>query len=93
MADLVPPHAPSLDMRGFRIFQGLIARPAQERMVEEVAERKRDEGLPQVDNPWRQPGEFVVDEDGVLRLTYRYQYCRDFPDPRVLLTAIRESKR
>jgi peroxiredoxin len=61
--------------------------------VEAVAERKRDEGLPQVDNPWRQPGEFVIDEDGALRLTYRYQYCRDFPDPRVLSTAIREAKR
>lgn len=62
------------------------------RLVEEVAERKREAGLPQVDNPWRQPGEFVVDEDGVLRLTYRYQYCRDYPDPRVLLTAIREAE-
>ena len=70
---------------------GLVDRDRE--VVEAVAERKRDEGLPQVDNPWRQPGEFVVDEDGVLRLAYRYQYCRDFPDPRVLLTAIREAKR
>jgi peroxiredoxin len=61
--------------------------------IEAVAERKREEGLPQVDNPWRQPGEFVIDEDGVLQLTYRYQYCRGFPDSRVLLTAIREAKR
>ena len=61
-------------------------------IVEEVAEQKREEGLPQVDNPWRQPGEFVIDEDGVLQLTYRYQYCRDFPDTRVLLTAIEKAK-
>lgn len=59
--------------------------------VEEFAERKREEGLVQVDNPWRQPGEFVVDREGVLRLTYRYQYCRDFPDPRVPLTAVQEA--
>ena len=59
--------------------------------AEAVADQKRADGLPQVDNPWRQPGEFVVDGDGVLQLTYRYQYCRDFPDPRVLLTAIQEA--
>lgn len=59
------------------------------RTVERVAGQKREEGLPQVDNPWQQPGEFVIDGDGVLQLTYRYQYCRDFPDPRVLATALR----
>lgn len=57
--------------------------------VEQFAEQKREEGQPQVDNPWQQPGEFVIDADGVLQLTYRYQYCEDYPDPRVLTTAIR----
>lgn len=58
-------------------------------VAEEYAEESREDGRPQVDNPWQQPGEFVVDEDGVLRLTYRYQYCKDFPDPQVLTAAIR----
>ena len=50
-----------------------------------------ERGRPKVDDPWQQPGEFVVDGDGVLQLTYRYQYCRDFPDHRVLTTAIEQS--
>ncbi|MFP4074196.1 MAG: redoxin domain-containing protein [Actinomycetota bacterium] len=54
-------------------------------------ERYRADNRPKVDNPWQQPGEFVVDADGVLQLTYRYQYCWDFPDDRVLTTAIREA--
>jgi len=62
-----------------------------EQFAEEFDEKYRDDGRPKVDNPWRQPGEFVVDEDGVLHLAYRYQYCEDFPDPRVLTTAIRET--
>jgi peroxiredoxin len=62
-----------------------------EQFAEEFNEKYRDDGRPKVDNPWRQPGEFVVDEDGVLQLAYRYQYCEDFPDPRVLTTAIRET--
>jgi hypothetical protein len=35
------------------------------------------------------PGEFVVDGDGIIRLAYRYQYCEDWPDPRVLTAAVR----
>lgn len=57
--------------------------------VEELAATRRDAGRPLVDSPWQQPGEFVVDTSGTLRLTYRYQYCEDFPDPSVLRTAIR----
>ena len=45
-----------------------------------------------VDNPWQLPGEFVVDQRGVIRLAYRYQYCTDFPNPLVLLAAIKETK-
>ena len=56
---------------------------------EELAKGRREAGRPLVDNPWLLPGEFVVDSGGVIRLAYRYQYCEDFPDPRVLTTAIR----
>ena len=59
--------------------------------AERFAEQIREEGQPQVDNPWQQAGEFVIDGNGVLQLTYRYQYCEDYPDPRVLTTAIREA--
>jgi peroxiredoxin len=44
-----------------------------------------------VSNPWQLPGEFVVDRKGVVRLAYRYQYCEDWPDPRVLYSAIKEA--
>lgn len=62
-----------------------------EEFAEEFATEHSVGGRPKVDNPWQQPGEFVVDGEGVLRLTYRYQYCFDFPDQRVLTTAIREA--
>lgn len=52
-----------------------------------VADR-RAAGRPLVDNPWRRPGEFVIDRSGVIRLDYRWPYCEGFPDPRVLTTAI-----
>lgn len=55
---------------------------------EQLCSDRRDSGRPMVDDPWRQPGEFVVDTDGTIRLAYRWQYCEDFPDPRVLTTAI-----
>lgn len=44
-----------------------------------------------VDDPWQLPGEFVVDTGGEIRLAYRYQYCEDYPDPRVLISAIKEA--
>ena len=44
-----------------------------------------------VDNPWQLPGEFVVDKSGIIRLTYRYQYCEDWPNPLVLIGAIKEA--
>jgi hypothetical protein len=58
----------------------------------ELAAARRADGRPVVDNPWLLPGEFVVDSKGVLRLTYRYNYCEDFPDHRVHLAALREAK-
>ena len=50
---------------------------------------KTDRAL--VDSPWQLPGEFVVDKTGTVRLAYRYQFCEDWPDPLVLLAAIRET--
>jgi len=44
-----------------------------------------------VDDPWQLPGEFVVDKKGVIRLVYRYQYCENWPDPRVLIAGIKEA--
>ena len=44
-----------------------------------------------VDSPWQLPGEFVVDKKGVIRLAYRYQYCEDWPNPLVLVAAIKET--
>lgn len=44
-----------------------------------------------VDDPWQLPGEFVVDKSGIIRLAYRYQYCEDWPNPLVLIGAIKES--
>lgn len=48
---------------------------------------RRDQGRPLVDDPWRATAEFVISTGGTVRLSYAYQYCEDFPDPRVLTTA------
>lgn len=50
---------------------------------------KTDRAL--VDNPWLLPGEFVVDKQGKVRLAFRYQFCEDWPDPLVLIAALKES--
>lgn len=42
-----------------------------------------------VDDPWQLPGEFVVGEDGRIAHAHRYQWCEDYPDPRVHVAAIR----
>lgn len=42
-----------------------------------------------VDSPWQMPAEFVVGTDGRVQLAYRYQYCEDWPDARVLTAAMR----
>lgn len=59
-----------------------------EEHAQQLCQARRESGRPMVDDPWRQPGEFVVGTDGRLRLTYRYQYCEDYPDPRVITTAV-----
>jgi peroxiredoxin len=52
---------------------------------------RRELGRPLVDDPWRAVKEFVVGSNGLVRLTYAYQYCEDFPNPQVLATAARLS--
>ena len=52
---------------------------------------RREQGRPPVDDPWRATAEFVIGADERIRLCYLYQYCEDFPDPRVLTTAARLS--
>ena len=50
-------------------------------------EARRAIDRPLVDNPWMSTGEFLVDSSGTIRVSYAYQYCEDFPDPRVFLVA------
>ncbi len=52
-------------------------------------EQRRAEGNNLVDDPWMQSGEFVVDSTGMIRVAYVYNYCEDYPDPKVFLTAAR----
>lgn len=49
---------------------------------------RRESGRRLVNNPWILPGEFVVTQDRLVTHVHRYQHCEDFPDPRVLTTAI-----
>ena len=52
-------------------------------------ESRRALGRPLVDDPWMQAGEFVVGSDGLIRVAYPYNYCEDYPDPRIFTTAAR----
>jgi hypothetical protein len=36
-----------------------------------------------------QSAEFVVDTSGLVKVAYLYNYCEDFPDPRLFTTAAR----
>ncbi len=56
-----------------------------------LAKARREAGRPPVDNPWQLPGEFVVQRDGIIRLAYHYQYCEDYPNPLVLVAAIKDA--
>jgi peroxiredoxin len=56
---------------------------------EELAAARHGTPRAAVDSPWQLPGEFVIDATGTVQLAYRYQYCEDWPDPRVLTAAIR----
>ena len=50
---------------------------------------KTDRAL--VDSPWLLPGEFVIDRSGKIRLAYRYQFCEDWPEPLVLIAALKSA--
>lgn len=50
---------------------------------------RRAEGRHLVDDPWMQSAEFVVDTSGLVKVAYLYNYCEDFPDPRLFTTAAR----
>ncbi len=52
---------------------------------------RRQEGRPLVDSPWLLPGEFVIEAGGRVALAYRYNYCDDYPDARVLQAALRKA--
>ena len=52
-------------------------------------EDRRSQGRPLVDDPWMQSAEYVVAPDGMIRVAYVYNYCADYPDPRVFTTAAR----
>jgi hypothetical protein len=36
-----------------------------------------------------QSAEFVIDTKGLVRVSYLYNYCADYPDPRIFTTAAR----
>jgi peroxiredoxin len=44
-----------------------------------------------VNSPWQLPGEFVIDTTGRIRLAHRYQHCEDWPNPLVLIAALKEA--
>jgi len=56
---------------------------------QQFQQERRSQGRPLVDDPWMQSGEFVVAPDGVIRVAYLYNYCADYPDPRIFTTAAR----
>lgn len=56
-----------------------------------VVNYKRANNMRLVDNGWQLMSEFVVDTSGKIRMAYRYQYCDNFPDSRLALSAIKEA--
>jgi peroxiredoxin len=56
---------------------------------EEFKASRREAGRPLVDDPWMQSAEFVIDREGRIRVAYYYNYCEDYPDPRIFTTAAR----
>lgn len=66
------------------------AKPDSE-YLHKVMKKHRDLGRPVADNPFLLPGEFVISRQGRLVLTYRYQYCDNYPDVESLVDSIREA--
>ncbi len=50
-------------------------------------EARRAINRPLVDNPWMSTAEFLIGPTGTIRIPYAYQYCSDYPDPRLFLIA------
>jgi len=59
----------------------------QENTGRQFQDDRRSQGRPLVDDPWMQSGEFVVSPDATIRVAYLYNYCADYPDPRIFTTA------
>lgn len=59
---------------------------------DDIIVKHREMDRPVADNPFLLPGEFVVDPTGRLVLTYRYQYCDNYPETEVLVDAIAEAR-
>jgi len=57
----------------------------------ELLEARRGTDGELVDNPWQLPGEFVIDQTGIIRLAHRYQHCEDWANPSILIPAIKEA--
>jgi peroxiredoxin len=56
----------------------------------EVQESRRGSEYSPVDNPYQLPAEFVINQNGIISLAYRSQYCADFAYPDVLIASIKE---
>ncbi|OLS20064.1 MAG: putative peroxiredoxin bcp [Candidatus Heimdallarchaeota archaeon LC_3] len=65
----------------------------EEEATNEIIKSRRETGQPLVDNPWQLQGEFVISTTGVIYLAYHYQYCEDYPNPLVILSAIKKAKK
>lgn len=102
---LEPPILCDRDYRAYSAFGVLEGKPSQVLFDapdeflsldpdagDDLAESRRGSPRELVDNPWILPTELVVDTGGVIRLAYRWQYCEDYPDPRVHVAAIKEAR-
>jgi peroxiredoxin len=89
------------ERRAYRAFDLLEGQPSQVAygMAEEYLRRDFEAGAAlqrsrqgtdraPVDSPWQLPGEFLIDQAGLIRLAYRSQYCADYGEPQVLLAAL-----
>jgi peroxiredoxin len=61
----------------------------QPHIGEAFQSERRESGRSLVDDPWMQSAEFVVDTSGTVKVAYYYNYCEDYPDPRIFETAAR----
>ena len=91
-----PSRLPDIRDRPVAGRAGAVRRPAgvldhPRNLGASVQNDRRQTGRAPVDDPWRAVAEYVVGTNGLVRLAYTYQYCEDFPDPRVLTTAARMS--